>query len=57
LDLKREVESRAFVVKRLEAALHEQAKEFKMLRCKLSDQKKMLDVLKGNGMYAFCVRM
>jgi hypothetical protein len=44
-------------VKNYKAALHEQAKEFEMLRCKLSEQEKMLVKLKVKGRYTFCVCM
>jgi hypothetical protein len=57
LDLKYEVESRAFVVESDEADLHEQAKELKMLKHELSEQEKMLVILSNNGVYAFCVCM
>jgi hypothetical protein len=57
LDLVDEAESHAFVVKSHEAAFHEEAKEIKELRQKLSEQAKMIFKLKEKGMYAFCVCM
>jgi hypothetical protein len=44
-------------MKNYEEALHEQAKEFKKLWCKLLEQEKMLVKLKVKGRYAFCVCM
>jgi hypothetical protein len=57
LDLKNKVESRAFVLKSHEEALHEQAREIKKLNHQLSELEKILIKLKMKGMYAFCVCM
>jgi hypothetical protein len=53
LGLKNKVESRAFVVKCYEAGLHEQKKQIKKLRHKLSRRKKMIFKLCMKGMYVF----
>jgi hypothetical protein len=53
LDLKNKVESRAFVVKCYEAGLHEQRKEIKKLRHKLSRREKMIFEVCMKGMYVF----
>jgi hypothetical protein len=42
-------------VKSREVAVHEQAKEIKKLRYKLSELEKMIFELLLNGVYAFCV--
>jgi uncharacterized protein YuzE len=57
LDLKYEVESRAFVVESDEAYIHVQAKEIEMLKDELSAEEKILIKLNINGMFAFCTCM
>jgi hypothetical protein len=57
LDLKNKVETRAFVVKSHEGALHEEAKEIKMLKHKLSKLEKVIFKFNMKGVYVFCVCM
>jgi hypothetical protein len=53
LDLKNNVDALAFFVMSHGAALHEQAKEIKKLRHKLSEHEKVIFKLCRKGMYAF----